>query len=101
MSEPVFKAHLEQAVSAGLTVDVPPSLIDAIAERVAELLEARRPTGPEPWIGVEAAAEHLNCRPQRIYNLIGQGELPHRKDGRRLLFRRSDLDAWLDGRASA
>jgi excisionase family DNA binding protein len=50
----------------------------------------------EPWIGVDEAAVHLACRPQRIYDLVSQRRLPFRRDGRRVLFRRSDLDGYLD-----
>jgi excisionase family DNA binding protein len=74
--------------------------LDAIAVRVADLLADRHAsTGPEPWIGVEDAAHHLACSPKRIYDLKAQGRVPHRKDGSRVLFRRSDLDAYLDAPA--
>ena len=79
-----------------LLLPFPPELLEAIARRAAELAEDRASEAPEPWIGVEAAAEYLACRSQRIYDLTSQGRLEHRKDGRRLLFRRSDLDAYLE-----
>ncbi len=63
-------------------------------ERLRELAgDDRR---PEPWVGVQQAAEHLGCKPQRIYDLVHQRAIPHRRDGSRLLFRLSELDAWLD-----
>lgn len=85
------------------TVGFPPELVEAIAVRVAELLAADRASssGPEPWIAVEDAAAHLACRPHRIYDLVASGRLPHRKEGRRVLFRRSELDAYLDEGAGA
>jgi excisionase family DNA binding protein len=49
----------------------------------------------EPWIGVRDAAAHLACPRSRIYALVSAGRIPHRKDGSRLLFRRSELDSWL------
>jgi excisionase family DNA binding protein len=51
---------------------------------------------PEPWIGVEQAAEHLACPPSRIYDLVSQRRLTPRRDGRRLLFKRSHLDAAIE-----
>lgn len=83
--------------SNGLTLSLEPEALDALAARVADLL-AERDAGPELWIGVEAAAEHLACPRSRIYALTSRrdGAIPHRKDGSRLLFRRSELDAWLD-----
>jgi excisionase family DNA binding protein len=77
-------------------------LDDAALGRLAELVAERlgsAPDGPEPWVGVRKAAAHIACQPQRIYNLVHERAIPYRKDGSRLLFRLSDLDRWLDGRA--
>ena len=52
--------------------------------------------GPEPWVGVQQAAEHLGCKRQRIYDLVHQQAIPYRKDGSRLLFRRFELDVSLE-----
>jgi excisionase family DNA binding protein len=46
---------------------------------------------------VGAAAEHLACPRSRVYALGAARRIPHRRDGSRLLFRRSELDAWLEG----
>lgn len=82
---------------SGLSITVPDELLEEIARRVrADLVSDRQ--APEPWIGVALAAEHLCCKPQRIYDLVSQKDsgLPFRKEGSRLLFRRSELDRWLD-----
>jgi excisionase family DNA binding protein len=42
-------------------------------------------------------AEHLSCGRSRVYALVSAGRIPYRKDGSRLLFRRSELDGWLAG----
>lgn len=76
---------------------LPEEVVEAIAVRVAKLLEERAPSGPESWVGVEQAAAHLAAQPHRVYDLVATGRLPHRKDGRRLLFKLSELDRWLDG----
>lgn len=81
---------------AAFALSITPDLVDAIAVRVAEVLDGRmRPSLPEGWIGVDDAAAHLACKPQRIYDLVSQRRLPFRRDGRRVLFRRSDLDGYL------
>jgi len=80
-----------------IEVPVPEWLVEEVARRAAALVEDRQ-RAPEPWIGVGAAAEHLACPRSRIYALTsrrGPGQLPHRKDGSRLLFRASELDGWL------
>jgi excisionase family DNA binding protein len=79
------------------------ALLDAIAadpEAVERLraLVGHQSAGPEPWIGVANAAAHLGCKRQRIYDLVHDRAIPHRKEGARLLFRLSALDEWLDGR---
>lgn len=80
--------------TSGLGLTVPPELIEAIAERTADLLAERLPDKPEPYLNVEQAAEYLAATTDRIYDLRRQG-LTAWKDGTRLLFRREDLDGWL------
>lgn len=82
---------------ASLSLPLPPEIVEAVAERAAEIvIERIGATGPEPWIGVEAAAEHLACKPRRIYELVAQRRVRVRRDGRRVLFRRSWLDEALE-----
>jgi excisionase family DNA binding protein len=78
-----------------LSVSLPPELVEIVAERAAELVEERSDARVEPWIGVREASAHLACPRSRIYALVSARRIPHRKDGSRLLFRRSELDAWL------
>ena len=77
-----------------LSVSLSDEAIEAIADRVAEVL-ASRSEEPSRGLGWREAAEHLHCKPQRIYALVHQRRLSPRRDGARLLFRRSELDAWL------
>ena len=49
----------------------------------------------EGWLGVQGAARYLACPVSRIYDLVSLGRITPHRDGRRLLFRRSDLDAAL------
>jgi excisionase family DNA binding protein len=74
-------------------VELEPEDVERIARRVVEIQSSRA----EPWIGVQEAAEHLACKRHRVYNLVHQGRIEYRKDGARLLFRRSDLDRYLAG----
>ena len=80
-----------------VTVAIPPELLEAIALRVADLVTAQpsHPSEEQPWIGVAQAAEHLACKPHRIYDLVRRQRVAFRRDGTRLLFRRSDLDRYL------
>jgi excisionase family DNA binding protein len=70
-----------------------------IADRLAEDREL-----PEPWIGTAEAAKHLACTSHRVYDLtsqVGESGIPFVREGNRLLFRRSQLDAWLERRNAA
>lgn len=75
--------------------------LDVLAERLAPRLAARlaSPTVVDSWLGSDQAAEYLGCSRARIHDLVGLGKLSPRRDGRRLRFRRTDLDAYLEGSA--
>jgi excisionase family DNA binding protein len=70
-------------------------LVEAIAQRTAELLAAQAPAGLAGYLDVDDAASYLACSRQRIYDLVSAGRVVAHRDGRRLLFRPADLDAAL------
>ena len=79
-----------------LTLALPPELIEQVAERAAEILAERQAPAASPWLNVIEAAERLRCRKDRIYDLIALGKLTPRRDGRRVLLHRDDLDAYVE-----
>ena len=81
---------------AELRFEVPAELVDQIAERVAERLE--RPA--ESWLDVDGAATYIAAPRSRVYDLVSQGRVECRRDGRRVLFRREWLDRALEGGGS-
>jgi excisionase family DNA binding protein len=79
------------------------TLIDAIANAVADRLstatdrQASQPAAT-PWLNAEQAAAYLGGAPvSRVHDLTQQRKLVPHRDGRRLLFHRDDLDAYLRG----
>lgn len=50
-----------------------------------------------PWMTAQEAAEYLRCPLSRIRKLTMTGDLPHEKDGRRVLYERSKLDEFVRG----
>jgi excisionase family DNA binding protein len=82
-----------------LTVRLTDEQLAEIARRAAAFLPVPTPTG-SPWLNVTDAAERLRCRKDRIYDLIALGKLHPRRDGRRVLLHRDDLDAYIEGRAA-
>jgi hypothetical protein len=83
----------------GFNLPVPPELIAAIAEQVAEQLAERQPAPPEPYWDAERAARYLaygGDQPRKwMSEFAARRGVRTYRDGRRLLFRREDLDAAL------
>jgi excisionase family DNA binding protein len=70
-------------------------LADVLADRVAARAGAR-----SPWLCASEAAEYLACPLSRVRRLTMTGDLPVHRDGRRVLYRREELDAFIrDGGA--
>ena len=82
-----------------LQLHLPDDVLDTVAERAAALVLAqlRADAAPDAYLSVDEAAAVLRAQPQRIYDLISARRLRRVKDGRRVLIRRADLDAYLDG----
>jgi excisionase family DNA binding protein len=80
--------------------DLVERLVDQITERVVErATEHLRRKEAEPYMDSKQAGVYLACKRQRIHELVHQGRLEPRRDGNRLLFRRSQLDAYLENQA--
>ena len=82
-------------VSPPLALELPPELLEHLAERAAAIVAERLEPAAEPWIGVEQAAEHLAAPVSRVYALASAGRIPLERDGSRLMFKRSELDEWV------
>jgi excisionase family DNA binding protein len=84
------------ALSQALLAELDDEALAELAERLVPLIAARLvPSGESPWLNAADAARHLACSRGRLYDLVQVGRLEPRRDGRRLLFRRDDLDAYL------
>ena len=70
-----------------------------IAQRAAALVPTDNAAAVSPWLNVAEAAERLRCSKDRIYDLIALGKLQPRRDGRRVLLHRDELDAYVEGRS--
>lgn len=84
-----FGVPLTVTLDAGLLEE----LVQRITARVLERLEATTTS----WMNLETTANYLDWPKKRLYNLVAKGQIPHRKQGGRLLFNRAELDQWLDG----
>jgi excisionase family DNA binding protein len=83
-----------------LTIAVPDEVLQALAEQVAaqvrELLAEPQPTSP--WLDFDEAREYLRFSRDQLYKLTAARAIPFRKKrgGQGLLFRRDELDRWLE-----
>jgi excisionase family DNA binding protein len=83
-------------MSLDVVVTLTDAQLDEIARRAAALVPA---PAVSPWLTSEQAADYLACSRDRVHDLCQLGKLHPRRDGRRLLFRASDLDDYLEASA--
>ena len=82
-----------------LSIGIPPELVEAAAERAAEIL-AERQGGleGERWLrGAERIAEYIDAPMSRVYALASARRIPIHRDGSALVARSSELDGWVRG----
>ncbi|MDQ3671484.1 MAG: helix-turn-helix domain-containing protein [Actinomycetota bacterium] len=85
-------------MSEKLAIEVPDAFVEVIAARAAAIVlaELREDSGGRWLTGAQACADYLGfSSARRVYNRLP--EIPHARDGARLLFNTADLDAWLRG----
>lgn len=79
-----------------IALEMPPELVEIVAQRAAQIVASRDVNTASPWLSVAEAADWLRCHKDRIYDLIASRKLSPRRDGRRVLLHRDDLDAYLE-----
>jgi excisionase family DNA binding protein len=79
------------------TLDLLDLVADLVAAKVIDRLDAVSLADGQhdAFLDVEQAAAYLACDRRRIYDLVAQQKVEHYRDGKRLLFRRCDLDTYL------
>jgi len=79
-----------------ITITLPPEVMDELTRRVTEAVARSVETLRVPdLLTTSQAAAYINCKRQRIYDLMSRGDLPAIREGGRILIRRGDLDALL------
>ena len=72
------------------------TLLDHVTQRVISQLDTPS-KHRTPWLTLPEACEYLRWPKHRLYKLTAARAIPHVKHDGRLLFNRTDLDAWLAG----
>ena len=97
-----FKMFTEERA---ITLENLPQAVKLILEKVEkietslETLTAHAPEEQDQWMDVEGLMAYHPDRPARktIYDWVTLRRVPYHKDGKRLRFLRSEIDAWLAG----
>ena len=71
--------------------------MEELAYRVAAAIDVVLSLDTSPWLTIDEAAEHTRLPKNTLYKLTAAGAVPHYKPGNRLLFRRDELDDWIEG----
>lgn len=86
------------SLARALLAELDDETLDLLAERLAPRLASRLPSTAAPaqrWLNSTEAAAYLSCPRSRVHDLVQLRRLQPRRDGRRLLFDRDDLDRYL------
>ncbi len=78
-----------------VSLELPAELVEAIAERAAEMV-LERLAASEPssaYMSVREAADYLRAKPQRVHDLLSAGKLTRFKEGARTLVARREVEA--------
>ena len=79
-----------------LTLPLGDDLVEAIAERAAQLVSDRGAGSEDGWLrGADRIAAYIDCPRSRVYALASARRIPVHHDGSALIARRSELDRWL------
>jgi excisionase family DNA binding protein len=93
MSEALLRVLIGDLVKDEMTLDL---LADALAPRLRALGLSEAPD-EDRLMRTEDAARYLSCSKRRLYDLVMIRKLEPQRDGRSLLFRRSELDRYAAG----
>ena len=98
-------------MSADFDLPFPQELVEAVAQRTAEIRDSQReriapqPPGPadrgtnvaSPWLTISEAAEYLRVGASTLRKAVARNDgVPHRHVGRRVVLNKTELDRWLD-----
>ncbi len=64
-------------------------------EAISQQLEAQLTGHVSEWLNVDQAADYLHVSKSWIYKRTMNGQIPFHKPSKKLMFRRSELDAFI------
>jgi len=70
--------------------------LEALTLEVLQLLRNTNPTNTNEVGGIELARQVTRLSAARIYTLVSERAIPHKKRGNRLYFNRAELLSWVE-----
>jgi excisionase family DNA binding protein len=68
--------------------------LEALIEQIVE--QKLRERDNDGYLNATQAAEFLGLTPQALYARVGRGQVPYKRNGRRVFFKRSELRAYIE-----
>jgi len=66
--------------------------------KLQKVVTTQQAVSPDDILSPKQVADWFGLNVKTIYNLVNEGEIPHRPAGRKILFLRSALIEWLSGK---
>ncbi len=62
------------------------------------ILNSRKDSEVKQWFNIEQLCEYLPQQPVKstIYGLVHAGKIPNHKQGKKLIFKKSEIDLWIE-----
>lgn len=85
-----------------ITFNEIPQAISALKEDVQlikdYIFNYRKETESKQWLNIDELCEYLPQRPVKstIYGLVHAGKIPNHKQGKKLIFKKDEIDLWIE-----
>ena len=78
--------------------DVIEARLETIENLIRELRAAQEPPETDTWLNLDELIEYLPDRPAKptLYSWVSNGLIPYHKLMKRLYFRKTEIDGWLE-----
>lgn len=78
-----------------IIVTTPEELERIITKSVAQAMAGKVPNSEPDFISIDQAAELVNLSKHTIYSMVNKREIPYYKRGKRLYFKKPELQDWI------
>jgi excisionase family DNA binding protein len=69
--------------------------LEDIVQRLRDQLQLEQQPASSPWLTADEAADYLRCPLSRVRRLTMSEQIPVHREGRRVLYRRDELDEFV------